>query len=192
MKKILLILTVAATTAFSARAFSMNDIYWWLPNRIADLTDIVSLGGGLCLGLKAEARVTRAIDFSQGGGCFWVLRKDYNRHLTAALEKGYHFNFLCLGTEDYTVDAVRGVQPWFFPADGEAANVSRRYFDYQYNWFSNPANAEYDLWEGSRDWWEIAVEAGCLGYVRVAVHPIEVFDFIGGIFFIDFKHDDVD
>ena len=190
MKKFFLSLCLSFAFLGSANALDYKDVLLWLPNRIFDFTDIVSFGIGFG-GIKVGARVTRAIDFNIGDGFYYVARKDYNRWIAFSLEQGHSFSFIYFGTEDYRVDDTCGFKLWEFPLETEYMVHKAQHINYQYNWWENPVRGHYDMREGTRDWFEIAAEAGVGAYARVAVHPVEIADFLLGIFFIDFKKDDV-
>ena len=191
MKKSFLTLLVVGAFICNAHAFGFNDVLLWLPNRFMDLTDIVSVGGGFCGGGKIGARVTRAIDFNLGDGFYIVVRKDYNRWLSASLEQGHSVSFIYFGTENYQIDETWGFKMWDFPVDDKSMAYKGRKVHYRYDWWENPFETPYKMNTETRDWFEIAAEVGLLGYARVAVHPVEIADFILGIFFIDFKEDDI-
>ena len=190
MKKCFLSLCLSLVFISSAQAFDYKDVLLWLPNRIMDFTDIFSVGIGFG-GFKAGARVTRAIDFNAGDGFYYVLRKDYNRWIAASLEQGHSLSFIYFGTEDYRVDDSAGFKLWAFPIENKEVLYKAQHINYQYNWWENPVEGYYDMRNGTRDWFEIAAEIGLGPYVRVAIHPVEIADFLLGIFFIDIKKDDV-
>ena len=191
MKKTFLTLLLAGVCLCNAHAFGFNDVLLWIPNRVMDFTDIVSWGAGFCGGAKVGARVTRAIDFNLGDAFYIVIRKDYNRWISGSLEQGHSFSFIYFGTENYQVDELWGFKMWEFPLEDNTILHKGKKIIYQYDWWENPFEGNYKMNTGTRDWWEIAVEAGLLAYGRVAVHPVEIADFLLGIFFIDFKEDDI-
>ena len=192
MKKTFFTIVFAIVMCNSASAFSIEDVLLWLPNRLIDLTDIVSFGVGSHFGApKVGIRVTRAIDFNAGDAAYCVFRKDYNRWFGCSLEQGHSASFLYMGTENYRVDRVWGIDRWWYPTDDSKVVLRGQNMLYQYNWWEHPTQGVYDIKTGTRDWFEISAEFGCLVYTRVAIHPIEIVDFILGIFFIDIKDDDL-
>lgn len=193
MKKTFFTIAAAVVMCCSAGAITFNDVLLWLPNRVMDLTDIVSVGVGSHFGIpKVGVRVTRAIDFNFGDAAYSVLRKDYNRWLGASNEQGHSFSFIYLGTEEYRVDRIFGFNLWNYPTDDKTFVRSAKYMIYKYDWWEEPFAGYYDIKTGTRDWTEISAEIGCLGYLRVAIHPIEIADFFAGIFFFDgLKEDDI-
>ena len=191
MKKCFLSLCLSLAFFSSAQAFDYTDVLLWLPNRFLDLTDIISVGIGVG-GIKGGIRVTRAIDFNAGDGFYIVGRKDYNRWIAGSLEQGHSLSFFYLGTENYRVDHTFAYKLWYYPLDDTEVAYNAKGVDYRYKWWENPVEGNYDLRNGTRDWFEIAAEIGIGPYLRVAIHPVEIADFILGIFFIDvIKKDDV-
>lgn len=191
VKKCFFALLLAFSCFCNAQAFDFTDVMLWLPNRVIDLTDIVSVGVGFCYGGKVGARVTRAIDFNIGDGFYITARKDYNRWLSAAVEQGHSCSFLYMGTEDYQVDETWGFKMWEFPEGNSEIAHKAKLFSNTYDWWEDPFTDNYDIKKGTRDWFEISAEAGFIAYGKVAVHPIEIADFLLGIFFIDIKEDDI-
>jgi len=191
MKKWMMICAVVFGMSLAASAGVWETALLWLPNRMLDVTDIVSLGIGFG-GIKAEARVTRALDFSAGEGFYLMARKDYHRQIGFSLEQGYHVNFVYIGMEDYGIDAISpGCFGSFFPLDGVYADSTLQRCGFAYKGWLCPCEEDYDFRKGARDWWEIALEAGAGVAARVAVHPIEIADFICGIFCYDLTQDDI-
>ena len=192
MKKNILTIIFALLICNSASAFSFNDVLLWLPNRIADLTDIFSIGIGSHFGIpKGEVRITRALDFGGGDAAYTVLRKDYNRWLGVSLEQGHNVSVAYFGQENYRVDRVFGIDRWWYPTNDNTNVLRGKIVRYNYKWWENPFSENYDIKTGTRDWFEISAEVGFIGYLRVAIHPIEIADFLLGIFFIDIKDDDL-
>ena len=174
INKYFLTLFVSFGCLYNAHAFGFNDILLWLPNRFMDLTDIISLGTGFCGGAKIGVRATRAIDFNAGDACYAVFRKDYNRWISISVEQGHSLSFLYIGTEDFQVDETWGLKLWDFPLGNDEYLHKGKVVKYDYDWWENPIEGYYDIKKGTRDWFEIAAEVGCFGYLRVAVHPIEI------------------
>ena len=191
MKKYFLSLCLSLVFISSAQALDYKDVLLWLPNRIMDFTDIFSIGIGFG-GAKAGVRVTRAIDFNVGDGFYIVARKDYNRWIAGSLEQGHSFSFFYLGTENYRVDNTFAFKLWSYPLDDTEVAYNAQWVIYHYKWWEDPVSGHYDMRNGTRDWFEIAAEVGLGPYLRVAIHPVEIADFLLGIFFIDvIKKDDI-
>ena len=192
MKKTFFTVAMAIVMCSSASALTFNDVLLWLPNRFMDTLDIVSVGIGWHIGIpKGGIRITRALEFSGGDGAYTMFRKDYNRWFGISLEQGHNLNFAYLGTENYRIERIFGLYLWNFPTDDDTMVRSGRYSIYKYDWWEHPLRGEYNIMTGTRDWFEIAAEFGCLPCFRVAIHPIEIADFLLGIFFVDIKKDDV-
>ncbi len=57
--------------------------------------------------------------------------------------------------------------------------------------FPRPGERIYEFYNGARDYWELggSLALGLAG--SLALHPVEIADFLTGIFFIDLKDDDI-
>ncbi len=191
MKKTLFTIAAAFIMCSSASAITFNDVLLWIPNRFMDLTDIFSVGVGWHIGIpKAGVRVTRAFEFSGGDGAYTMFRKDYNRWFGISLEQGHNINFAYIGTENYRVERIFGIYLWNFPTDDNTMIRNGKYVTYKYDWWEHPLKGNYDIMNGTRDWFEIAVEFGFFPCFRFAIHPIEIADFFTSMFFYDIKKDD--
>ncbi len=201
MKKLALVLCLAVIAACNVHSGILPDAWekgsfgksllLWAPNRILDLTDLISVGVGVG-GVQLEARITRAIDISAGDGFQIMLKKDYNRQLGIAFEQGHHFNFIYFGCEHWQVNDSLGIRTFDFPVDDPGKDFcSIKTGNIRYNYWVSPCHEKFAVRKGMCDWWEIAVEAACGPALRLAVHPIELIDFVCGIFFYDFKEDDI-
>ena len=192
MKKTFFTVAMALVICSSASALTFNDVLLWIPNRCMDALDIVSVGVGSHLGVpKVGVRVTRAFDFNFGDAAYTMFRWDYNRWLGVSLEQGHSLSFAYLGTENYRIERIFGFYLWNFPLDDDTMIRSGKYSIYKYNWWEHPLKGNYDIITGTRDWFEIGAELGVLASLRVAIHPVEIADFLLGIFFIDIKKDDI-
>ncbi|MDD5728046.1 MAG: hypothetical protein PHV59_05725, partial [Victivallales bacterium] len=57
--------------------------------------------------------------------------------------------------------------------------------------FPSPNERLYEFYNGARDYWAFGGDLA-LGFAgSLAIHPVEIADFLAGIFFIDFKEDDI-
>ena len=165
----------------------IDSILLWLPNRVLDFCDIFSWGIGVGGG-KADIRITRAIEFGAGDGFAVMLhRDDFNRQFGISLEQGHNLNFLYFGCEEYRVDEVCPLHFWDFPVDTDHDYKTKKTASYDYFGWTSPDERVYNWKTGKRDWWEIGAEIHAGIAARFAIHPVEIADFIAGIFFIDFK-----
>ncbi|MCP3965494.1 MAG: hypothetical protein GY750_12425 [Lentisphaerae bacterium] len=179
MKKIafLFVCAMMLTTGFSAKADGVVDkIFLYIPNRIIDAFDMFTLNVGVGPVARLEFKATHACQFGAGIGATAKLIKDYNRQYGAGLQNGWNMAFLCMGAEDT-----------------ERTNTTRLVKEYweHYDGFCSPEQRIYDIYEGARDYWEVGGAVGLGLEVEFYLHPIDIADFVTGIFFIDLKGDDL-
>lgn len=182
MKKLLLTLGVAAMLCCGGAAKAddnviLEKIALYIPNRIIDLFDCfsINLGVGPVL-LRAELMATRACAVGGGYGTSYRLYKDYNRQYGVGIQSGWYYSLIFLGEEDMRRDRVAG--------------SVRSYWE-TYAGVPEPFQRIYNPVDGQRDYWQFGGALGALIEAEVYLHPIEGFDFLCGIFFIDFKQDDL-
>ena len=88
MKKTFFTIIFAIVMCNTASAVSFEDVLLWLPNRLIDLSDIVSFGVGSHFGApKVGIRVTRAIDFNAGDAAYCVFRKEVLRRFMTEMRR---------------------------------------------------------------------------------------------------------
>lgn len=166
----------AAAENSSVLNLCASKVACYVPNLILDCLDMTSLNvkGGLYSGLGF--RVTRILGIGAEGGVNAGLYKDINRQYGFALQNGYQAQAGFLTVEDTTVfNPVGTVQPYWVHGNN----------------FPSWNSELYTISTGARDYWAIEVYAYLLAGVKVGLHPIEVADFITGIFFYDLKGDDL-
>ena len=148
----------------------------YVPNLIMDCLDMTSLDlkSGLYSGLGF--RLTRIFGIGAEGGVNVGLYKDINRQYGFAYNNGYQLQAGFLTMEDTSVfDPAGTVKPYWVHGDN----------------FPSWNSELYAIDSGARDYWAIEVYAYLLAGAKVGVHPIEIADFITGIFFYDLKGDDL-
>jgi hypothetical protein len=169
------VFSFAGVSEISAADFD-EQLLLYLPSRAVDLADIFSLNLGFGPKVKGEGRLTRFVSAGGGIGSSVNLVKDYNRQYGCNMEEGWNAGFLWIASEESEVyRSTRGVQKYIYQFNGIPS-----YEESVYNWRS-----------GARDYWEIGGEVAVLFHVRFALHPVDIADFVTGIFFIDLKGDDL-
>lgn len=146
----------------------------YIPNRLLDLFDIVTLElkSGAVIG--AEARVTRAFGIGGEVGTYGSALKGYNRQYGFSITEGAEGQFLFGSAMDLARPIVWG--------DVE------RYWVQGTN-FPLPSNRIYK--EKARDYWALELGASCLLGVKVSIHPVAIADFLTGLILIDIEDDDL-
>ena len=149
-------------------------VVMYLPNRIIDLLDIVTMDVGAGASFGADVRVTRW--FQLGGMTIdrYFVGKNCSRQFGGGYEAGWNYEMFCVDSEFKYVDYTSGTMHKYV--------VKRKPLGL--------ARFSENTFEKSRDFWEIGANAGWLVSVGVAMHPVELADFLTGFFLIDLKKDD--
>lgn len=154
---------------------------WWgriplyIPNRVLDLIDLITLEVGACFGFGVKAQLT---DFASVGAQVTAGEAVVGlnrRHLSARASQEEYFHFLPFGAvllsdaRAYTGDA-------YFLATDQAG-------------IKFPTDPIY---QRARDFWAIGAQAQAFtAAANVQLHPIEFFDFLSGFVFYDPLKDDL-
>jgi hypothetical protein len=180
MKKISLIFICAimlGTCGFSAKADDVwSKIALYIPNRVMDALDVFTVSVGVGPVARAELHATRAFAFGAGVGAEVMAVKGANRQYGVCREAGYDLSFAMFNK----VSLVR---------DGQSRLIEP--FEIDENGFPRPTQRLYEFYDGARDYWEFGGSLACGIAGTLAIHPIEIADFVTGIFFIDLKDDDI-
>ena len=154
----------------------VSKVFCYVPNLIMDFLDMTSLDlkGGLYGGLGF--RITNYFGLGAQYGVNAGLYKDVNRQYGIGFERGYQAQLVFLTMENISVTDPIGTVKEFWRHGSNFPD----------------SNAEvYAIGTGARDYWAIEVYAYALAGAKVGVHPIEVADFITGLFFYDLIDDDI-
>lgn len=176
MKRMAFLAAVLVTMGgfgFQAQAGDMVDkLVLYVPNRIVSLFDIFSVDLGYGAAAKVDVQATKALDFAAGTGATSKAVKGYNRQYGFDLEKGYKLAFGPLTAEESEVsDSVNNVQEYWYHAKGLPDYTDRL----------------YDIENGARDYWAIGGGAAFLVEANVAIHPVDIANFVTGFFFYNIK-----
>ena len=178
MKRVLLgaALALVMTAGFESKAAGIADkLLLYVPYRIVDTVDIVSISLGMGPTAKLEGRATRAFDLGAGVGPTIKVIKGYNRQYGLAKENGWNTAFTCISAEDYTRTGNIGYAQEFI---------------YQETGMPLPSEKIYNVDKGARDYYGIGASAALLIAADVEVHPVDIADLVTGFFFYDLKGDD--
>ncbi len=148
-----------------------HNILWYLPNRICDLVDCFT--GEIGVGeIGIDLKLTRYAEFGTGIGTAYMTGWSINRQNGLYMQRSYYANFLQLSASDTVRKTICG--------------------DYIPTYGSNSGTVDIEnmLKQNAEDPFAIGIKAGCYINFRFELHPVEIADFIAGIFFIDFKGDD--
>ena len=178
MKKIIFTcICVMMMGAFNAKADGVIDkIALYFPNRILDALDVFTVSVGVGPAVQAELHATRGFAFGAGAGAEVMAVKGCNRQYGVCREAGYEVSFAMFNRINLERDGQsRLVVPFVIDEDG----------------FPLPNQRLYEPYNGARDYWAIGGSLSLGLTTSVAIHPIEIADFVTGIFFIDLKDDDL-
>lgn len=167
----------AASSQQSPSSSAMNSLIFYLPNRIVDLTDIVSLGIGVpsipdlfVSSAHVNLHATRFVQLGAGSTHGLFMGKSYGREFSWTLSHKE------LSVGPLTTTQLR----WQGQTTAQVERVG----------VLEPSDSPFV--QGRMDYWGIGAHVGLLPLaVSVELHPGEVLDFIAGLFFIDLMEDDV-
>lgn len=147
----------------------------WAPNRVFDALDLVTFNVHLGLGAYANVHLTRALQAGAGFRGIFGLGAHDQRIVGINTEGEAGVAVLALGTETVSGSAAG------FPG-GAAAGADKMIG------LHRPSSRIY---QSFRDYWAVGfgVTAGTVG-ADVDLHPVQLADFLLGVFFIDFAKDD--
>ncbi len=180
MKKLFISLSVVAValSCFTAKAENpvLEKIALYPANLVLDALDVFTVNVGA--GPVADISLQATAAFWGGGnvGMSGKLYKAYNRQYGAGIEQGWYWELVAVGQEDRSViDGTALVNKYTENRDGVPDFRSR----------------VYDLETGARDYWACGGSLGLLVIADLYLHPVEIADFITGIFLYDLKGDDI-
>jgi hypothetical protein len=146
----------------------------YAPDRVFDLLDLVTLDVHFGPGVFADVHVTRRIQAAGGLRAIMGVGAHDQRSIGLKNQSEAGVSVLTFGTQTVagTTVGTSGVHT------GSESMIG----------LHSPNNT---LYQDFRDFWAIGVSvtAGLAG-AEVDIHPVQLFDFIGGILFLDFSRDD--
>ena len=152
-----------------------RDILLYIPNRIIDASDLISMRVGAGAPFAIQAQVTNMLQFGGTHSSFYFLEKGYKRQCGGGYGDGSSFGLLMFDYQNKTVTETTGsVQKY----------ALRKEFG-----IADPMLSAYA--DDKVDFWSIGADIGFVLGLGVHVHLRELPDFIGGIFFFDLSEDDL-
>jgi hypothetical protein len=146
----------------------------YLPDRILDLIDVVSVGVHLGTGVFADSHLTRALQLAGGFRSTGGLGLHDHRSLGIKAQAEAGITLVSLGAQGFT-GALVGTSGVHDTADGLAG-------------LHRPSSR---LYQEFRDYWAIGGSAtAVLVGAEVDFHPLQLADFLAGFLTIDFLNDD--
>jgi hypothetical protein len=156
----------------------IKSIAMYIPNRLMDAFDIFGFQFGFGPELSGEIQVTNYLKAIGFIGEKYFIGKGYNRQFGGGHTDGWEFDVFCFTSSYRYLDNVYGTYKDEFVFDGKSLHIP--FFKHNI----------YD--DGLVDFWAVGVRAGWLVNVGFEIHPVDIADFVTGIFLIDIKNDDVD
>ncbi len=150
-----------------------DKVIMYIPNRLAELLDIFSLELGSGATAKLGVRATHALGIGAGVGPSGKIVKGFNRTYGLALDDGWQAYIVATGKGDLTREYTIGNLPDFW---------------YIYSGMQKPNESIFA--DKTKDYWALEVEAAALIDVKFGLHPLNIADFITGIFFYDLLDND--
>ncbi|MDD5599569.1 MAG: hypothetical protein PHV82_16600 [Victivallaceae bacterium] len=147
----------------------------YIPNRVVDATDIITMDFSMGGAFAAEVQATRYFQLGGSYGETYFLAKDYARQYGTGHKATKRFGFFFMEKDVTFVDATSGT-------------VNEYVID-----FPQFSTADYHLdafRDNDVDFWKIGCRVGWFLGIGVGIHPVEIADFITGIFWLDFLGDD--
>ncbi len=152
-----------------------NNSLWYtvamyIPNRVIDLSDILTLGVGFGPEASLELTMTKWGQVGASYGDRYFLEKGYNRQYGVGYSAGYNASFLFLNNENICVDNLYGnIQNY--------TNISNPESIYRC-----PCKPPYS--NGKVDFWRLGIKGGWIIDIELAFHPIAAANFFTGFFFV--------
>jgi hypothetical protein len=147
----------------------------YIPNRVIDATDIVTMDFSMGSAFSVEMQATRYFQLGGSYGENYFLKKGYARQYGGGHKSTKRFGFFFMEKDVTFVDETSGT-------------VNEYVID-----FPQFSAADYHLdafHDDDVDFWKIGGRVGWFLGIGVGVHPVEIADFITGIFFLDLMEDD--
>ncbi len=147
----------------------LHVVLMYIPNRILDLTDIITVGFGFGPEASCEVIMTEYCQFSAVYGDRYFIENGYNRQYGGGYYSGHTVGYVCWKNEISATDYTFGyVKPYVVLENGY--NIP----DYQYKPYSN----------GIRDFWKVGLHLGWIVDLSLSVHPVAIANFFTGFFFV--------
>ena len=147
----------------------LHVLLMYLPNRIIDLTDIVSIGFGFGPEASCEIILTEYCQFSAAYGDRYFIEKGYNRQYGGGYSSGYNTSYLCWRKKMTFTDFTFGTVEPYVVMDKDSA-------------IPCPCKKPYS--NGILDFWKIGIHAGWIVDITAGIHPVAIANFFTGFFFI--------
>lgn len=148
-------------------------ILFYIPNRLLDLTDIMSFEAAAGDGALFEFTVTKWCQLAGQFGKMRFVEKGFNRQNGGGINEGNLSSFFCIEDGNRKIFNTWGsVKPYKIVNKENDEGIS----------IPIPSESPYS--NGLEDFWRFGVHVGWFGGFGVDVHPIAIANFVTGFFFI--------
>ena len=152
-------------------------ILLYLPNRVLDVLDLISLEVGVGFNPHLNIHVTQAVQLGLGTGTNFSLVKDYSRQYGTAMTLEREFSL-----------------PFYTSCQQSVRSPMGTVIPVEYNKVGMPSRDDEMFQSGAKDYWAIGFDSWILlflGKAHADVHPVELADLVAGFLGVDFRHDDL-
>ncbi len=161
---------VKGTSALQEKQPCWRVALMYIPNRMIDLSDIITIDAGVGPEASFEMTFTKWGQFGGSYGDKYFIEKGFNRQYGGGYSSGYNGAFMCWNSEEQVVDYVYGtVKPY---VNLNEDNSSK----------SCPGKEPYK--SKVVDFWRIGVRAGWIIDFGFNIHPTAVANFFTGFCFL--------
>lgn len=142
----------------------------YLPNRMIDLSDIITMNTGVGPEASFELTFTKWGQFGGSYGDRYFIGKGFNRQYGGGYSSGYNGAFLCWNSEEQIVDYVFGsVRPYVNLNESNS---------------SKPCPCKEPYRSKLVDFWRIGVKTGWIVDFEFYIHPTAIANFFTGFCFV--------
>lgn len=152
----------------------LDKLLMYFPNRLMDCLDIIT--GSLETGPQGKIgiRFTHAFGFGAEAGYAGKLTKGFNRTVGGSLNEDNQAYFCCVGVGNVMQECAFGNLPEYW---------------YHYSGMLLPDN-QLVFQSGDKDYWALEFKAAALVGVEIGIHPLNIADFVCGVFCCDLLGND--
>lgn len=147
----------------------------YIPNRLIDVTDIITLDLSIGGDFAMEMQATRYFQIGGSYGENYFMAKAYSRQFGCGHKNTSHFGFGFMEKDVTFVDETTG-------------NLNEYVIDFPKFMTADSALDAYR--DKDVDFWKVGGRFGWVIGLGFGIHPIEIADFITGIFWLDISDDD--
>jgi len=152
-----------------------RDILLYVPNRILDTTNIMTIKLGVGAPVAAEVKLTEFARLGGTHGPRYFVESGYHGQYGVAYQQGTDFGFYPWTYADYDVEDSAG---------------TIQEFAMKQDWgLTDPTLYPYE--QNIVDLWSIGAEGGCFVTARYEFHPRAVPNWVLGFFFLNINGDDL-